>query len=353
MEGVWFVGENNKDLSFRKDLLVPDVKEPYDVKIKVAYSGVCGSDIHYMQGEMGDMSPKFDGVVLGHEFSGTVVALGTEAEKVLQVGESVCVDPNHCCGQCDWAKERKPQFCEKNQAIGVKRHGGWAQYCVVPLSQVYKVPQGVSLKEAGLSEPYSCILRGWRNLGEMRDKNVRVLVQGAGIIGSLFCTILHKNGFHNVTVGEISEGRRKLCNDMGLNYNVFHPQDIEKQLEGKKIDIHGFHYVIDCTGNTFAVQKAIQLARRGGTILIFGCCPAGKTMQLEPFQVFWKELTIIGSFINPYCFEDTMPLMDDLSKGGYLDYDKLGIKLFTLDQYAEALESLKTGSASKAVFRVS
>lgn len=76
-------------------------------------------------------------------------------------------------------------------------------------------------------------------------------------------------------------------------------------------------------------------------------------MQLEPFQVFWKELTIIGSFINPYCFEDTMPLMDDLSKGGYLDYDKLGIKLFTLDQFAEALESLKTGSASKAVFQVS
>lgn len=69
----------------------------------------------------------------------------------------------------------------------------------------------MSLKEAGLSEPYSCILRGWRNLGEIKDKNVRVLVQGAGIIGSLFCTILHKNGFKNVTVGEINEGRRKLC----------------------------------------------------------------------------------------------------------------------------------------------
>ena len=77
--------------------------------------------------------------------------------------------------------------------------------------KVYKVPSGVTLKEAALSEPYSCILRGWKNLGDIEDKSVRVMVQGAGIIGLLFCTLLHKNGFRNVTVCEINEGRRKLC----------------------------------------------------------------------------------------------------------------------------------------------
>ena len=97
--------------------------------------------------------------------------------------------------------------------------------------------------------------------------------------------------------------------------------------------------------------QAIGFARRGGTILIFGCCPSGKTMQLEPFQVFWKELTIIGSFINPFCFEETMPLMDDLSKGGYLDYNKLGIKIFSFEEYEAALQALRSGTASKAVFQ--
>jgi len=349
MEGVWFLGEK-KDLSFRSDINEPQISKPDEVKVKVAYSGICGSDIHYMQGEMGDMSPKHDGVVLGHEFSGTVVDLGEDAEKVLAVGDKVCVDPNSCCGECIWAKERKPNFCENNKAVGVKKHGGWANFCVVPLKNVYKVPNGVTLKQAALSEPYSCILRGWKNLGEMENKDARVMVQGAGIIGLLFCTVLHKSGFRNVTVCEINEGRRKSCSEMGLNFNVVHPKEVEMDLKDKKVDLYGFDYIIDCTGNTFAVQNAIGFARRGAKILIFGCCPAGRTMQLEPFQVFWKELTIIGSFINPYCFEETMPLIDDLSRGGYLDYDKLGIKIFSFEEYDEALQSLRTGTASKAVF---
>ena len=86
--------------------------------------------------------------------------------------------------------------------------------------------------------------------------------------------------------------------------------------------------------------------------MVFGCCAAGRTIPFEPYQIFWKELTVLGSFINPFCFEDTMVLLQELAKKNYLDYDKLGIKMFNLEQFDEALECIKRGRASKAVFKI-
>lgn len=99
------------------------------------------------------------------------------------------------------------------------------------------------------------------------------------------------------------------------------------------------------------LYQAVDFARRGATVSWFGCCPAGKTIPIEPFQIYWKELTIVGSFINPFCFEDTMALMDKLAPSGYLDYEKLGVKTYPLADYKLALESLKSGKASKAMFK--
>ena len=87
-------------------------------------------------------------------------------------------------------------------------------------------------------------------------------------------------------------------------------------------------------------------------MLVFGCCAAGKTIPFEPYQLFYKELTVLGSFINPFCFEDTMELLEKLAANNYLDYNKLGIKTFDLSQYEDALECLKKGEASKAMFKV-
>uniref|UniRef100_H2ZFL7 Enoyl reductase (ER) domain-containing protein n=1 Tax=Ciona savignyi TaxID=51511 RepID=H2ZFL7_CIOSA len=304
-----------------------------------------------MKGEMGKFAGKNDGVVMGHEFSGTVVSLGSAVIE-LQVGDKVCVNPNECCGVCQWGNESNPHFCESNKCVGVNMDGGWAEYCVVPKKKVYKLPDNISLLQGALAEPYSCVLRGWKQLGDLPQKDARILVQGAGIIGALFCTLLHHKGFTNVTVSEINNERRKLCTDMKLGFDVVHPQEIDLKLSGKDVDFHGFYVIIDCTGNTKAVEKAFSLCRRGATICIFGCCPAGQTMAVEPFQIYWKELKIVGCFTNPKCFDDSLTLLTELAEKGYLVYEKLGIKTFELKQYETALASLKAGTASKAVFKL-
>ncbi|CAK8689605.1 uncharacterized protein LOC143459641 [Clavelina lepadiformis] len=351
MEALWWHGKV-KELTFNEKQKLPEPYDPEDVKIKVAYSGICGSDFHYMKGEMGKFAAKDDGVILGHEFSGTVVGVGEKAAKRFKIGDRVCVDPNMCCKECSWWKKGCPHFCTTMKSVGVKADGGWAQYSVVAENKVHKLPDVVSLKQGALAEPYSCVLRGWKHIEPLPPKDCKILVQGGGIIGILFCTVLHHNGYSNVTISEPSEERRKLCSNSGFGFDVVHPQEILLKMAANDMDQHGFELIIDCTGNASAVEKAFDLACRGGKICVFGCCPAGKKISIEPFQIYWKELKIVGSFINPFCFVDTIPLLENLANKGYLSYEKLGIKEFPLADYKEAIDSLKSGNATKAVFKL-
>lgn len=100
------------------------------------------------------------------------------------------------------------------------------------------------------------------------------------------------------------------------------------------------------------VSQTIELARRGAFISMFGCCPAGEKIEVEPFQIYWKELRITGSFINPFCFEEAVSLLKDLKGKGLLNLDKLGVRVFDLKEYEEALKSLKTGTAAKVMFKL-
>jgi len=251
MEGIWWTGHDQK-LTYRTDLC-PGNLLATDVKVEVSYSGVCGSDFSYMKGNMGKHNAKQDGVVLGHEFSGTIVEVGTDVDD-LKIGDRVAVDPNSCCGHCP-TDVKYPQFCEINKAVGVKRDGGWARFCVVPRAQVYKIPDDLSLLQAALSEPFSCVLRGWMRIDEdhLKQKG-KALVEGAGIIGSLFCCLLRHHGFDDVTVAEINEDRREAMKKfLPLNYKVLHPDVIASG--DVDFDIDGFHLIIDCTGNVKVFQE--------------------------------------------------------------------------------------------------
>ena len=99
-------------------------------------------------------------------------------------------------------------------------------------------------------------------------------------------------------------------------------------------------------------MKAFELVRRGATICIFGCCPAGKTVAFEPLQMINKELTIVGNFANTRCMEDAVSLMGELAGEGILDCEKLGVEIFKLDQFNQALRTVRRGKATKAMFQV-
>jgi len=356
MEHLWWRGDEQK-LTFVNDKIVDGCDDSStlrqnEVLVEVAFSGVCGSDFAYMRGAMGKHNCKQNGVVLGHEFSGVVLRTGSQVHDI-KAGDKVAVDPNSSCDLSDCINDddKNPHYCERNDAIGVKKNGGWSQRCIVPRKQVYKIPASLPLDVAALCEPFSCVLRGWRHLN-ISDTGGRVLVQGAGIIGVLFTLLLRHSGYDDVTVAEISEERRnKVEAFLPENYKVLDPKEIREKVCDDS-DVKGFHMIIDCTGNLMVFQQNIEMACRGAQILAFGCCPSTKKVEIEPFQIYWKELKLMGSFLNPKCFDESIRLLDEINSKGWIELAKMGVEKHKLFNHEKALTRLRSGQASKIFFEI-
>lgn len=328
---------------------IPKVTNPDDVLIRVAYSGVCGTDLHIIAGEFPASSKA---VTLGHEFCGVIEKAG-EAVKNVKVGDRVVVNPNNNCHVCEYCTNGQPHFCKTGglrSTVGIWRNGGWSNFCRVPACLVYKVPDNLPFDKAVLVEPFSCICRGYDRLGDVPSES-KILICGAGIIGLLWASLLHFKGFRNIVISEIAEKRRNMATSLNLNLKVVLPDYlVNQQREANRNGDYdwGFDVIIDCTGAPKAIEQAFTWLRRGAKFVIFGCCPEDSKVELNPFDIFNKELQIIGTLINPYTFSTAINLVNDIVK--YLDYDKLGIKTLTLHDYPAALKALKEGTISKAVF---
>jgi len=333
----------------------PTIDKPDDILIKVGYAGLCGTDLHIMSGEFAVVGDKK--VTLCHEFSGTVVDLGTDAAKKFKVGDRVGVDPNRPCHTCQFCVRGQVHFCQDGgcrDATGIFRDGGLAEFCQVPAEQVFLLPSSVSLQSGALCEPLSCILHGWERLMAKSpvQPDSRILITGAGIIGNLWVTMFHYHGFRDVTVSEPADGRRNITKRLETGFNMVIPKDLAAQEEGTDAEQFGFDVIIECSGFPPALEQAMSWTKRGATIMIFGCAPPGKSVKICPEEIFRKELTILGSLINPCTYSRAVTLAANLGER-YLAYDKLGVKTFNIEDYEEAINQLKQGKIAKAVFSMS
>ncbi|XP_061938947.1 D-altritol 5-dehydrogenase [Apis cerana] len=314
---------------------------PNDVRIRVAYSGICGTDLHILEGSFPCKKDGF--LTLGHEFAGTVDAVGSSV-KNFKVGQRVAVDPNSGCNTCNYCHDGSYQHCSAggiNSTIGIYKDGGFSTHAIVPESQVYLIPDDVELHQAVLVEPLSCLAHGWKKLNSV-NVGSNVLVIGAGIIGLLWACMLHLHGLRkSVTISEPQEKRRKLVTKLDLDFEAKSPEQLK----------NSYDVVVDCSGSAPAIEASIPLLAPGGRLCIFGVANPKAKFSVEPFQVYLKELTILGVNINPFSFPRGLGLLRAMADR-YLNYDKLGIKVFSLSQYREALEALKRGEISKAVFKL-
>ena len=113
----------------------------------------------------------------------------------------------------------------------------------------------------------------------------------------------------------------------------------------------GVDIIIDCTGVPIALESAVPWTKMGATILVFGCAPVGKTLRVCPEEIFAKELTILGTKINPYTYSEAVTLVGNMGQK-YMSFEKLGIGVYTLDKFEDALETLKKGKISKIMFEL-
>ena len=327
-----------------KTFAVTDLPTPHagpgELVLRNQVCGVCGTDVHIYHGEPGsaDVNPP---VVLGHEYSGEVVEVG-KGVTGFAVGDHVTVDPNIYCGHCAYCQNGKKQLCPSMEAIGVTRDGGFAQYSRIPASQAFKLEPTVPWEAAAMAEPLACCLHGIDLAGiQVGDK---VCVVGGGAIGLLMVQLAKLSGASQIVLSEPNKKRRQVGLQLGAN-TALDPTRPDAQEAFAQVLGGGANVVIECVGNVPAVKSAFQFAGKGATVLLFSVPKVDATFDLPLFDVYKKELTIKGSFVNP----DTHARAVALINSGKVDFDPIITHRFTLDQLPEAIAMQMSDASIKVV----
>jgi 2-desacetyl-2-hydroxyethyl bacteriochlorophyllide A dehydrogenase len=303
-----------------------------EVLIKVWRSGICGTDLHIAKGTF--PAPNLP-LTLGHEFSGTIASVGEGADG-LGVGSKVVVDINISCGHCYYCSRGQKLFCPNVSQLGVHRAGGLAEYVVAPASNVYVLPDSLSLDDAAYVEPLACAIHGQDRIG-IRSGD-RVLIIGGGPMGLAHIALARLSGAASVIVSEPDPSRRALAERMGADV-LLNP--FETPLAEAIADITngiGPDVVIEAVGSVPTYESAVAVVRRGGRVLAYGAAPQDAVMSLRPFDIYSKELTIVGSYAGTY---DTWPRAIALLAAGRFSPGLIVDSIRPLSDAVEAIRALE------------
>lgn len=265
---------------------VPDpLPGPGEVLVRVAAAGVCGTDRHLLKGEFLGRPP----VILGHEFSGTVEGVG-KGVTAHRVGDKVACDPNIACGACPSCLNGRINLCENLVAVGVHRDGGFAAYVAFPAHRALPLPEGLSLRDAALSEPLACCLHAL-DIGAPKPGE-RVTILGGGVIG-LLCLQLARLAGAEVLLVTRSPHRRRIAGELGA-------RTVARAEDATGVFPRGADLVLECAGVGETVAQAPHLAARGGRVVIVGVLARGQMVPIEPFDLLVREVDLRMAFVNPF-----------------------------------------------------
>ncbi|MBK4218063.1 2,3-butanediol dehydrogenase [Paracoccus caeni] len=326
-----------------KDIRVEDIPAPKpgpgDVGIKVAWTGICGSDLHeYLAGpifvpvdEDHPLSHDKAPITMGHEYCGTVTELG-DGVTDLAIGDRVAIEPIFACGTCPACLEGKYNLCDSLGFVGLSGgHGGFAAHSVVPARMVHKMPDDLSMEQGALVEPAAVALHAVR-LSRIKAGD-KAAVFGAGPIGLLVVEALRVAGASEIHVVEPSEVRRQKALDLGAT-SVIDPTESDA-VDTIRAATGGVNVAFEVTGVPQVLPQCIDATRHEGQVLIVSIWE--KEASFQPNTAVLKERQLQGTIAYRNVYPAVMALMTQ----GYFSADQLVTKRIALDDIvAEGFEAL-------------
>lgn len=292
-----------------KPLSVGSVADPTpqadEVIIGVARAGICGSDLHITQ--YGAVPP---GTVLGHEFAGEIVALGSGVMGDWRVGDRVTALPIHACHHCDACDMDLPALCSQVQFTGTQANkpGAYAQFVAARASMLQRLPSGVSIDEGGMVEPLA-VAHHTVEMGAIR-KGEAVLVIGAGPIGAAVTLFARLAGAAHVVVSEPSAARRTLAMELGATATI-DPKAEDVGARFRALTGRAPQVVFECVGIPGLIQQTIQLAGVRGRVVVAGVCFGEDS--ITPLVGFSKEVSV--QFSQCYTEKNFEQVIDLIARG--------------------------------------
>lgn len=303
----------------------PQIINSSDIKIKIIYSGICGSDLQVLKKNQQIVTD----IIIGHEAVGEIVEVGKEVTEY-RVGEKVIIDPNQYCCDCYYCRKGLTNFCEAEnglQIAGINIDGTFAEYFVCNQRYIYKIPESMSLKEAVLIEPLACVINNIRAAKIKEDDNVLIL--GSGPMGAL-CQMVAKREARLVVATENSEYRRDVC--AGFSDIILHSDELTMNKVNELTDNRKFDVIIDTVGNQ--MEYALTVAGKNARIVPMGM-NRKYNFPLSPYVLIDKGIQLIGASEYNMLFIDTIA-----AARRYSELSKLITEEFSIDDYVPAFESI-------------
>lgn len=337
-------GRHDGDVEVRE---VPEpITQPNQVLIEVSAVSVCGSDIHLWH-ENQSWPIKLP-VILGHEFSGRIIKLGSQVSG-FHVGERVvCETAAEVCGQCIYCLTGNYNLCPKRKGYGNLIDGAMTRYIVARPKILHRIPKNVSFENAALTEPICVVSNALVEKSKIKPGDVAV-IQGSGAIGLLALQLLKIIGVSIIIVlgTDIDKHRLEIAKKLGANYTINIQRKDPVKLVRSLRDGLGADCVVDCTGASRALEQAMEIVRPNGCITKIGWGPEPLDFSLDPLVA--KAITLQGSFSHTYgTWERTLHLIES----GQLDLHTIIGGIYPIDKWKEAFTKMESGQNVKSIIKI-
>lgn len=319
-EGAWQMPMRQVD--------APQITSPDDVIVQVAAVGVCGSDVHGFKGTTGRRKPP---IIMGHEFSGAITALGAQVADH-QVGERVVVNPLLTCGTCENCRAGLPNICFNRSGLGVNLNGAYADAVRVHQKMVYALPDELTWEQGTLVEPLAVAMHAV-NLTPFKLMDTVVII-GTGTIGLLTLLAAKLRGAGKIIVTDVNAHRLEMARQLGADVVVNVANEDPLAVVSAHTQGRGASAVIEAVGITATVKQSLALVRNGGHVTWIGNSDPEVTINMQ--QIVTREVTVRGT----YGFNDEFAQSIEMIRAGRINPMLLVEKIASLDEGTSIINDL-------------
>jgi len=311
-----------------------------EVLVKVKVASICGTDLHIYEWDRWAQKRIHPPLIPGHEFCGEVVAFGDEVTSVKE-GDFVSAEMHVACGKCLQCRTGEAHICQNVKIIGVDTDGAFAEYVVIPESNIWKLDPAIPQEYASILDPLGNAVHTVL-AGEIAAKTVAIT--GCGPIGLFSIAVARAVGAAQVIAIEVNEHRRRIAKEMKADLTLDPSTEKVTDIIMERTGGLGVDVVLEMAGHPNAIRTAFDIVRRGGRISLLGLTSKPISLNFSE-DIIFKGITIQG--INGRRMYQTWYQMTALLKNGKLDLHPVITDRIAMKDFSQAMESLKTGEASK------
>jgi len=321
---------------------------PGELLVKNHVALTCGTDVKmYKRGHPLAKPPQ----IMGHEFAGTVSAVGKGVEN-FRPGMKVVAANSAPCNNCFYCLMHQPNLCEhlNESIVGFSWPGAYAEYVRIPerivRQNTFRIPDGTSLQNVASLEPLACIVHGWDLVNPVPGSTV--LIIGGGPIGLLHAQLARLSGAKSVILCDVVDQRLREAEKVGVDFTVNSTTEDLAKRTLSLTESRGADLVVEAVGRPETWEMAPQLVRKGGSVLLFGGCPSGTSVSFETERIHYGELQIQGAFHHT---PSAVARAFRLILSGRVNIEPLISQKMPLEKAEEALQLMGSGKALKIALR--